>query len=124
MGDRSLEALWSRYQRAKKRRRCWESLWRDCYTYALPQRGAGLGPEFATGTNHSEHLFEPDHEELCRAFARCFAGTDGQRVAEHLKRLILDRRLLPSASDAELWHAEGQRFAVAYVMSMAARGRE
>jgi hypothetical protein len=45
---------------------------------------------------------EPDHEELCRAFARCFAGPDGQRVTEHLKRLILDRRLLPSASDAEL----------------------
>jgi hypothetical protein len=67
---------------------------------------------------------EPDHEELCRAFARCFAGPDGQRVTEHLTRLILDRRLLPSASDAELRHAEGQRFAVAYVMSMAARGRE
>jgi hypothetical protein len=67
---------------------------------------------------------EPDQEELCRAIARCFAGPDGERVTEHLKRLILDRRLLPSASDAELRHVEGQRFAVAYIMSMVARGRD
>jgi hypothetical protein len=67
---------------------------------------------------------EADQEELCRAFARCFAGADGERVTEHLKRLILDRRLLPSASDAELRHVEGQRFAVAYIMSMVARGRD
>lgn len=67
---------------------------------------------------------EPDQEDLCRAFARCFAGPDGDRVTEHLKRLILERRLLPSASDAELRHVEGQRFAVAYIMSMVARGRD
>lgn len=67
---------------------------------------------------------EADQEDLCRAFARCFAGSDGQRVAEHLRRMLLDRRLLPSARDAELWHAEGQRSAVAYVLNMAARGRE
>jgi hypothetical protein len=67
---------------------------------------------------------EPDHEELCRAFARCLAGSDGERVTEHLKRVILERRLLPSASDAELRHVEGQRFAIAYIMSMVARGRE
>ena len=66
---------------------------------------------------------EPDQEELCRAFARCFAGRDGERVTEHLRRLFLDRRLLPSANDAELRHVEGQRFAVAYIMGMAARGR-
>jgi len=58
MGDLSLEAVWSRYQRAKKRRRCWENLWRDCYTYALPQRGTGFGLEFAPGTNPSERLFD------------------------------------------------------------------
>jgi hypothetical protein len=67
---------------------------------------------------------EPDQEELCRTFARCFAGPDGERVTEHLKRVILERRLLPSASDAELRHVEGQRFAVAYIMSMVARGRD
>lgn len=70
MGDLSLEAVWSRYQRAKKRRRCWESLWRECYTYAQPQRGAGLGAEFAPGRNHAERLFDgtaPDAVEQLAA---------------------------------------------------------
>jgi hypothetical protein len=59
---------------------------------------------------------------LYQAFARCFAGPDGQQVKDHLKRLILDRRLGPSASDAELRHLEGQRSAVAYVLGMIERG--
>ena len=58
MGDLSLDAVWSRYQRAKQRRRCWESLWRECYTYALPQRGAGFGSEFRPGANPVERLFD------------------------------------------------------------------
>jgi Bacteriophage head to tail connecting protein len=58
MGELSLEAVWSRYQRAKNRRLRWESLWRDCYTYVLPQRGAGFGAEFAPGRNHAERTFD------------------------------------------------------------------
>jgi hypothetical protein len=58
MGDLSLDAVWSRYQRAKQRRRCWESLWRECYTFALPQRGSGFGSEFRPGANPSERLFD------------------------------------------------------------------
>jgi hypothetical protein len=58
MGDLSLEAVWSRYQRAKERRRSWESLWRECYIYALPQRGAGFGSEFRPGANPVERLFD------------------------------------------------------------------
>jgi hypothetical protein len=44
-------------------------------------------------------------------------------VLEHLRRLILDRRCPPGASDAELRHLEGQRFAVAYIRQMVERGR-
>ena len=60
--------------------------------------------------------------DLCRAFAHCFAGADGRMVLEHLKRMILERRLPPNASDAELRHLEGQRHAVAYVVAMVERG--
>jgi hypothetical protein len=59
---------------------------------------------------------------LCKAFARCFAGPDGQQVLAHLRRLILDRRLGPGATDAELWYLEGQRGAIAYVLGMIERG--
>jgi hypothetical protein len=66
---------------------------------------------------------EASNLELCRAFARCFAGQDGQRVMAHLARTILDRRLPPGASDAELRHLEGQRCAIAGVVAMVERGR-
>ena len=58
MGDLSLDTVWSRYQRAQQRRRCWESLWRECYTHALPQRGAGFSSEFRPGANPVDRLFD------------------------------------------------------------------
>lgn len=61
--------------------------------------------------------------ELCRAFARCVSGADGEMVMSHLERVMLHRRLPPQASDAELRHLEGQRYAIAYIAAMAARGR-
>ena len=70
MGELSLEAVWSRYQRAKNRRLRWESLWRDCYTYVLPHRGAGFGAEFGAGRNHAERTFDgtaPDAVEQLAA---------------------------------------------------------
>lgn len=66
---------------------------------------------------------EVSESELCRTYARCFAGPDGRDVIAHLTRSILDRRLPPSASDAELRHLEGQRFAIAGMLAMVERGR-
>ena len=66
---------------------------------------------------------DPSDLDLCRAFARCFAGQDGQRVMAHLARTILERRLPPSANNAELRHLEGQRCAVAGVIAMVERGK-
>jgi hypothetical protein len=73
---------------------------------------------------HSTAVGEPLAEEaaLCRAFARCFAGPDGHAVLEHLRRTVLERRLAPNASDAELRHVEGQRCAVAHIVAMIERG--
>ena len=65
----------------------------------------------------------PVDDELCRAFARCFAGADGELASRHLARVFLDRRLPPTASDAELRHLEGQRCAVAHIEALIARGR-
>lgn len=64
----------------------------------------------------------PEEVELCRAFGRCFAGADGRLVLEHLRRTVLERRLPPHASDAELRHLEGQRYAVAHIVAMVERG--
>lgn len=70
----------------------------------------------------NEEVETEDHE-LCRSFARCFKDADGDLVVRHLKRIFLDRRLGASASDAELRYVEGQRSAIAHIISMAERGR-
>jgi len=64
--------------------------------------------------------FETDRTQ--RSFARCFNGTDGVAVVDHLRQTILDRRLGPRASDAELRFLEGQRSVVAHILSMIERG--
>jgi hypothetical protein len=84
---------------------------------ADPDAGWGWFEGAAAPANHPSEL------ELYRAYARCFAGPDGDEVIAHLARSILDRRLPPNASDAELRHLEGQRFAVAGVIAMVERGR-
>ena len=62
--------------------------------------------------------------EVCRSFLACFAGPDGEAALFHLRRLFLDRRLPPSATDAELRHVEGQRSVVAYVLALIERARD
>lgn len=62
--------------------------------------------------------------DLCRAAAACLGSADGRLLTRHLRRLFLDRRMPPSASDAELRHLEGQRSAVAHLLLLAERGRQ
>lgn len=61
-------------------------------------------------------------DDLARSFARCFKGSDGAIVLQHLRQTILDRRLGPRASDAELRFLEGQRSVAAHVLSLIDRG--
>ena len=63
-----------------------------------------------------------EDSDLTRSFARCFNGSDGVAVVDHLRQTILDRRLGPRASDAELRFLEGQRSVVAHILSMIERG--
>ena len=58
------------FERARERRQPWEPLWRECYAYALPQRGIGLGSEFAPARRYSDGLFDgtaPDAVEQLAA---------------------------------------------------------
>lgn len=63
-------------------------------------------------------------DEVARAFAACFAGPSGRLALEHLRRAFLDRRVLPTASDSELWHVEGQRSVAAHILALIERGRD
>lgn len=63
-----------------------------------------------------------DGDALALSFARCFKGSDGAAVIGHLRQIILDRRMGPRASDAELRFLEGQRTVVAHILTMIDRG--
>lgn len=64
-----------------------------------------------------------DRRDIELAFARCFAGPDGQRVLAHLRRATLERTLAPDASEAALRHMEGQRALVLRIAALIERGR-
>jgi len=65
----------------------------------------------------------PLNPGLAHAFARCFAGGDGQQVLGHLRALTLERALGPDAPDSLLRHLEGQRQLVLTIQALIARGR-
>lgn len=70
MAEHSPEQLRRSLERARERRAPWEQMWRDCYAYALPLRGYGLGGEFAPAGRFAERLFDgtaPDAVEQLAA---------------------------------------------------------
>lgn len=70
MAALSPEILRKGFGRARERRQLWEPLWRECYAYALPHRGTGLGAEFGTARRYHEQLFDgtaPDAVEQLAA---------------------------------------------------------
>jgi hypothetical protein len=60
----------------------------------------------------------PD-DDLTKAMQACFAGRNGDVVIQYLRTTFLERRVAPSASDAELRHVEGQRAAIASLLRLA-----
>ena len=62
-------------------------------------------------------------DDLCRQAAACLQTPSGQELLRHLQRAFLDRRVPPSASDAELRHTEGQRAVVGHLLRLLERGR-
>lgn len=59
---------------------------------------------------------------LVKSAARCFSGTDGERLSAYLYAITRDRCLGPDASDAMLRHLEGQRYLVAHIHRLIGEG--
>ncbi|MCP4394037.1 MAG: hypothetical protein GY804_07235 [Alphaproteobacteria bacterium] len=77
--------------------------------------------------NSSEAFFNAnitDVKELHKAFARCFAGKDGERVLAYLKKMTFERPLSPDNDNVSIWHLEGQRYLTAHIASLIERGRK
>ena len=73
---------------------------------------------FQPQTPAHEPAEEPWHDA-----AACLGTPAGRALLVHLRRSFLDRRVPPTASDAELWHAEGQRAVVHHLLLLLERGR-
>ncbi|MCK5296781.1 MAG: phage tail protein, partial [Alphaproteobacteria bacterium] len=90
--DEKIEVLIRRYNKAKERRSSWESHWRECYEYALPQRGGVLSSE-SIGGKKTDKLFDgtaPDAvdqlsasllSQLTPPWARWFGLTAGSDLS-------------------------------------------
>lgn len=63
-------------------------------------------------------------DDLARSAAACLQTPQGRHLLRHLERRFLERRVPPSASDAELRHAEGQRAVVSHLLHLVERGRQ
>lgn len=58
MAEPSLAQLRAATRQASERRAPWERLWRECYAYAMPLRGHGLGPEFDPASRAVERMYD------------------------------------------------------------------
>ncbi len=78
-------AIEKAYLAARRRRRPWEPLWRECFAYAAPVRGGGLGGEFAPANRASDELFDgtaPDAVEQLAASLLAELAPPGSRWFE------------------------------------------
>ena len=93
---------------------------------AAPERRDGPGWAWFDAPDQLQQQQQPVEpaREVCRSFLACFADAQGEAALHHLRRVFLDRRLPPSATDAELRHVEGQRSVVAYVQALLERARD
>lgn len=57
MSDLEPDRLLERYERAKSKRANWESHWRECYEYAMPQRDGSIDGA-ASGEKKTDRLFD------------------------------------------------------------------
>ncbi len=110
-----------KYRAAKERRAEWESHWRECYEFALPQRGAagmGGGP----GNKRGDKLFDgtaPDAvdqlaagllSQLTPPWARWFGLAAGPEISPELREVFggdLEKACMVLQS-----HFDGSNFAV------------
>ncbi|HFD14950.1 MAG TPA: phage tail protein, partial [Rhodospirillales bacterium] len=122
MASVSPASLEKAYQKARRRRQPWEPLWRECFAYASPVRGGGLGPEFGPANRLSDRLFDgtaPDAVEQLAASLLAQLTPPWSRWFEIVPGTELDTEgrgrlapLLEQATRVLLGHFERSNFAV------------
>lgn len=86
------------------------------------KKGSSTKNQTKAFANNSDAFF--DVENIQRTFARCFAGKDGDKAINYLKKLTYERPLSPDNDDVNIWHLEGQRYLTAHIIALVERGRK
>ncbi|MAO57482.1 MAG: phage tail protein [Rhodospirillaceae bacterium] len=123
MTEITAEAVIQRYRRARDRRATWESLWQECFDFALPQRETALGQAGVGGASRkTDRLFDgtaPDAvdqlaasllSQLTPPWARWFGLTPGSKIEES-QRPELSKELEAAAQTLQS-HFDRSNFAV------------
>ena len=121
MVEMTAKQVFERFQRAKERRANWESHWRECYDYAMPQRESAL-VQSTPGAKRTDKLFDgtaPDAVEQLAAsllaqltppWARWFGLAEGNDLAPEEKDLVAPA--LEQATTVIQAHFDKSNFAV------------
>jgi hypothetical protein len=108
---------------ASERRAPWERLWRDCYAYAMPLRGHGLGAEFEPASRMAERMFDGTAADaveqlsasllaqLTPPWSRWFGLRPGQAIPPRPEAGALAERL-DGVADIVQGHFDRSNFAV------------
>ena len=121
MTDLDADTVIKRYRRAKERRSPWESHWRECYEFALPQRegvitltspGEKKGTRLydATATDAVDQLAASLLSELTPPWGRWFEFKPGREAPEEHHAAMAD--VLEHAADALQGNFDRANFAV------------
>lgn len=68
-----LNALMTRYGSALNKREAWETLWEECYDYALPQRG-GFQQDLHAGQSRTDHIYDATAMDAADQLAASLLG--------------------------------------------------
>ena len=113
--------LLARHRKARDKRAEWESIWRECYDYALPSRAGALAPT-GGGAAKPERLFDgtaPDAvdqlaasllSQLTPPWARWFGFAPGSDTASEARATLAPE--LERAAQAMQSHFDRSNFAV------------
>lgn len=68
-----IAGVMNRYQSALRKREAWETLWEDCYDYALPQRG-GFSQTPYPGKGRNQHIYDATAMDAADQLAASLLG--------------------------------------------------
>ena len=118
-----LEQVTRSYRQAQQRRADWEPIWRECYDYALPQRGGNRNTFLHGGNGRaSDHLFDATAAdaseqlaasllaELMPPWSQWFGLRPGPDVAKAERETVAER--LELAAERLQGHFDRSNFAV------------